>query len=74
MGEGKGGEDDTGFMLTKNTSDGIGVKRLTLICDSISGMCPLRAPTKHIRDEVIMCTDSPPKAATATRMGITNEP
>ena len=60
--------------LTRNTSDGIGVYRLTLIWDRISGMWPLRAPTKHIRDEVMMCTERPPKAEMATRMGMTKAP
>lgn len=45
-----------------------------MMWERISGMCPLRAPTKHIRDEVMMCTERPPKAEIATRMGITKAP
>lgn len=57
-------------LLTKNTNDGVGVKRLTFICDNIAGICPFRAPTKHIRDDVIMCTLKPPNAEIATITGI----
>jgi len=43
------------------------------MCDSTAGICPLRAPTKHIRDEVIICTDRPPNAEMATIMGMIRE-
>lgn len=33
-------------------------------------MWPFLAPAKHIRDDVIMCTDNPPTMAMATRVGI----
>lgn len=41
--------------------------------DNTAGICPLRAPTKHMRDEVIMCTDRPPKADMATMIGMISE-
>lgn len=62
------------FLHTRNTSDGIGVKVLMLMCDNKDGMCPFRAPTKHIRDEAIMWTHKPPNADVATIIGIIQAP
>lgn len=56
--------------MHRKTNDGVGVYLSMLMWDKIVGMCPLRAPTKHIRDDVIMCTDKPPNADIATNTGM----
>jgi len=43
------------------------------MCDRIAGMCPLRAPTKQMREEVMMWTERPPKADMATMRGMISE-
>lgn len=60
--------------MQRKTNDGVGVYLSIFMCDRMVGMCPLRAPTKHMRDEVIMCTDSPPNADIATSTGMIQLP
>ncbi len=65
--------DDPGN-LTRKIKEGVGVNFLTFMNDRIAGMCPFRAPTKHILDDVIIWTESPPNAEMATVTGIIQEP
>ena len=37
--------------------------------ESNAGIWPFLAPTKHMREDVMMCTDKPPNAEIATNMG-----
>ena len=39
----------------------------------MAGKCPYLAPTKHILEDVIMCTLKPPKADMATKIDMTQE-
>lgn len=54
------------FKLTMNRMEGIGVRLLMLISAIEPGRCPLRAPTKKMRDELKMLLCKVPKAEIAT--------
>lgn len=60
--------------MHRKTNDGVGVYLSILMWDRIVGICPFRAPTKHILDDVIMCTERPPNADIATKTGIIHWP